>query len=61
MLFGDLCQLNPFEADNKDPNIPDALKEQIFTNIFCLLLHLSESDGMIIRVIIDWVLVKLSG
>lgn len=61
LLFGDLCQtkigstpsaiFNPEDsACTEDGNVSDALREQLLTNFFSMLLHLSESDAQIVRV-----------
>lgn len=50
LLFGDLCKVKDDEKDAEPTPTSEALKEQIFTNFFLLLLHLSENNIHIIRV-----------
>lgn len=63
LLFGDLCQTKltptPMEVfnhhdhnrrDEPPQHVSDALREQLFSNFFSMLLHLSEPDTQIIRV-----------
>jgi len=55
LLFGDLCRIKegnpmtPIAPTTEPMQIPDALREQLFTNFFSLLLHLSEKDTQIVR------------
>lgn len=54
ILFGDLCEskITLNDEDNGSTNSSsEALREQLFANLFPLLLHLSESDAQIKRVI----------
>lgn len=46
LLFGDLCYQTRFLPVS---TVSDALKEQLLSNLFSFLLHLSESDSMIVR------------
>lgn len=50
LLFGDLCKVKDLDKDTEPTPTSEALKEQIFTNFFLLLLHLSEHDIHIVRV-----------
>lgn len=54
ILFGDLCQTKLDNNDDKQQadggGVSDALKEQIFSNLVAITLHLSESDSSIVRV-----------
>ncbi|XP_037026601.1 maestro heat-like repeat-containing protein family member 1 [Bradysia coprophila] len=52
LLFGDLCKsklMTCEDGSDISSQTSEALKEQLFMNFFSLLLHLCESDGMIIR------------
>ncbi|XP_055389561.1 maestro heat-like repeat-containing protein family member 1 [Condylostylus longicornis] len=52
LLFGDLCEskmLTQSANDLTSSDSSEALKEQLFANLFSLLLHLSETDPTIIR------------
>lgn len=48
LLFGDLCYQT--RRVENDVNVSEALREQLLGNLFSFLLHLSESDTMIVRV-----------
>lgn len=57
LLFGDLCRIKTtdYGSQCKSPietmtPVSEALREQIFTNLFSFFLHLSESDAQIVRV-----------
>lgn len=57
LLFGDLCRIKTTDHGTRSKSpietmtpVSEALREQIFTNFFSLLLHLSESDTQIVRV-----------
>lgn len=41
---------NNEDDSNSTIQISDALREQLFSNFFSMLLHLSESNGLIVRV-----------
>lgn len=46
-LFGDICRVKTNEEE--ELQISESLKEQIFTNFISILLHLSESEAVIVR------------
>lgn len=48
LLFGDLCQQTKRKNDGSE--ISEALKEQLITNLFPFILHMSESESIIVRV-----------
>lgn len=61
LLFGDLCQKKITSAatdevvfddgnDTASEIISDALREQLYSNFFSMLLHLSENNSQIVRV-----------
>lgn len=53
LLFGDLCKSKLMACEDGSDissQTSEALKEQLFMNFFSLLLHLCESEGMIVRV-----------
>uniref|UniRef100_A0A336MNJ8 CSON014643 protein n=1 Tax=Culicoides sonorensis TaxID=179676 RepID=A0A336MNJ8_CULSO len=47
LLFGDLCLRTSLHSDHQ--NISEALKEQLLSNLFPFILHLSESESLIVR------------
>lgn len=50
LLFGDLCfQTHRLQMSNNEQTISEALREQLLGNLFTFLLHLSESDTMVVR------------
>lgn len=56
ILFGDLCQSKMSLQDGTvSPNSSnEALREQLIANLFPLLLHLSEGEATIIRVLFQF-------
>lgn len=48
ILFGDLCYHTKQKGKNEE--ISEALKEQLITNLFPFLLHMSENESIIVRV-----------
>lgn len=55
LLFSDLCAANlplteEMETSTSGSTMNEALKEQLYANLFPLLLHLSESEETIKRV-----------
>ncbi|KAG5684005.1 hypothetical protein PVAND_013258 [Polypedilum vanderplanki] len=47
LLFGDLCYQTKLK--NNGSEISEALKEQLITNLFPFLLHMSENESIIVR------------
>lgn len=50
LLFGDICRIKTNSDEEEKLQISESLKEQIFTNFISILLHLSESEAVIVRV-----------
>lgn len=48
LLFGDLCYQT--RRVENDIHVSEVLKEQLLANLFSFLLHLSETDTMVVRV-----------
>jgi hypothetical protein len=48
ILFGDLCYQTKIKNNGKE--ISEALQEQLITNLFPFLLHMSEVESIIVRV-----------
>lgn len=61
LLFGDLCHQTKVKNNGKE--ISEALREQLITNLFPFLLHMSENESIIVRVrenfIINFFLINL--
>ncbi|KAL7745291.1 hypothetical protein ACLKA6_015316 [Drosophila palustris] len=47
ILFGDLCESKHDDGSSSPTSSMEALREQLFANLFPLLLHLSESESSI--------------
>lgn len=48
LLFGDLCHQTKIKNNGKE--VSEALKEQLVTNLFPFILHMSEKESIIVRV-----------
>lgn len=59
LLFGDLCKIKEDASDDEPTPTTEALKEQIFSNFFLLLLHLSENNIQIDRVILNKIAISI--
>jgi hypothetical protein len=59
LLFGDLCHQT--KVKNNGREISEALKEQLITNLFPFILHMSENESIIVRVnnLINFKIIKI--